>query len=159
MNVSLFGSLSLLFGMVSMGVGAAEPPLSPIVTRSVEGGQFHEVAEAVKSAIVGKGINIAHVVESGDTLHRTGKDFGYTHDLYRHAVTFEFCNMQLSHELVRVNPQHIVLCPFTMSVYELEQQPGTIQITYKVPEGFSGSEPISERIRVMLESIVNDAMW
>jgi uncharacterized protein (DUF302 family) len=130
----------------------------PIVTKKVEG-QFHDVTQNVRSAIVGKGINIAHVLPASAMLRRTGPAFGYDSDVYTDAETYEFCSAEISHKLANANPDNIVLCPFTISVYVLASEPGSVRISYRIPRGRPGTEPVIEEIIELIESIIEDATW
>ena len=130
----------------------------PIVTTKVEG-TFIEVSQSIRSAILGKGINIAHVLPASGMLHRTGPAFGYTEPVYLDAETFEFCSASISHKLARSNPDNIVLCPFTISVYVLREDPAHVRISYRVPQGIKGSEEAISEVVTLLQSIVEDATW
>lgn len=129
-----------------------------IVTTTVEG-TFEDTASAVKDAIIGKGINIAHVLPASDMLHRTGKDFGYDKDPYGNAEIYEFCSAAISQKLARIDPANIVLCPFTIGVYTLPDNPNEVHITYKIPTGKPGTEDAIKEIEALLSGIVEDASW
>ncbi|QEP42543.1 DUF302 domain-containing protein [Ectothiorhodospiraceae bacterium BW-2] len=151
-----YGSLVSWVALSCLAMSAAE---AEIVTQTLEGG-FEEVSESVRAAIVGKGINIAHVLESGDMLHRTGPAYGYEEDIYSQALTYQFCSAKLSHQLARFNPEHIVLCPFTIAVYRVVgDEEGSVRVSYSIPEGSEGSESISTAIGELLQSIIEDASW
>ncbi len=130
----------------------------PIVTTKVEG-SFIEVSNSVRSAILGKGINIAHILPASDMLHRTGPAFGYTEPVYLEALTYEFCSASISHKLARANSENIVLCPFTISVYVLREDPINVRISYRIPQSRPGSETAINEVIALLKSIVEDATW
>ncbi|MDH3712243.1 MAG: DUF302 domain-containing protein [Gammaproteobacteria bacterium] len=126
------------------------------MTTKVEG-EFHDVSHNIRSAIVGKGTNITHVLPASDMLQRTGPAFGY--DVYANAETFEFCSAQISHKLARVNPDNIVLCPFTISVYALTSETGFVRISYRTPAGRPGTDAVIQEVVELIESIIEDATW
>lgn len=130
----------------------------PVVTRKIEG-SFSEVSYSIRSSILGKGINIAHVLPASDMLHRTGPAFGYHNDVYKDAETYEFCSANLSHKLARHNPDNIVLCPFTISVYTLAEEPDTVRVSYKIPVGKPGSEEVIKEVVDLIEGIIEDSSW
>lgn len=130
----------------------------PIVTTKVEG-RFSEVLQNVRNAIVGKGINIAHVLPASEMLNRTGPAFGYKETVYANAETVEFCSARISHRLARSNPDNIVLCPFTISVYVLAAEPDQVRISYRIPTGRPGSEEAVGEVVSLIESIIEDATW
>ena len=146
--------LALLLAFSHAGWAAEDP----IVTKKVEG-RFAEVANNIRQSIVGKGLNIAHILPANDMLSRTGSAFGYKDNVYLNAEIYEFCSARISHKLSRSNPDNIALCPFTISVYELTKDPGNIRITYRIPTGRPGSEEIVKEVTALIESIIEDAAW
>lgn len=155
MTKFVFTFFALALFVVSPMAHAGE---SSIVTTTVEG-TFEDTSAAVKDAIIGKGINIAHVLPASDMLHRTGPDFGYTKDPYANAEIYEFCSAAISQKLARLDPANIVLCPFTIGVYTLPGKPDEVHITYKIPTGQPGSEEAVAEIEALLAGIVEDASW
>ena len=147
--------LFTLFSLCSHVVIAAD---DPVVTSKVEG-KFHEVVSNIRMAIIGKGINIAHELPASDMLNRTGPAYGYQTNTYNNARTFEFCSARISHKLARQNPDNIVLCPFTISVYTLTTDPDIVHISYRIPVGRPGSENIVKEIIELISSIIEDASW
>lgn len=141
---------------------AADPRSSiaeeSIVTRKIEG-EFDDVSQSIRSAIAGKGINIAHVLSASEMLQRTGPDFGYDSDVYANAEIYEFCSARLSHKLARANPDNIVLCPFTISVYSLTTEPGFVRVSYRTPRGRPGTAPVVDEVVELIESIIEEATW
>jgi len=129
-----------------------------VVTRKIEG-DYHDVTSMVRAAILGKGINIAHVLPASQMLRQTASSYGYTEDVYQNAETYEFCSAELSHKLSRAHPDNIVMCPFTISVYVLTEEPGYVRLSYRIPSGRSGTEEVVEEIVELLESILDDATW
>ena len=130
----------------------------PIVTHKIEG-SFQEVSNNVRAAIIGKGINIAHVLPASQMLHRTESAFGYESGVYVDAEIYEFCSARISHMLSRAHPDNIVLCPFTISVYTVKDEPGMVRLTYRIPTGRPGPEKIVEEVVELIESIIEDATW
>ena len=140
--------------MPLVSIAAADP----IVATEVKG-NFHEVANNVRMAIIGKGINIAHELPASDMLNRTGSAYGYQANTYLDARIFEFCSARISHKLSRQNPDNMILCPFTISVYTLVGTPDTVHLVYRKPVGRPGSEAIVEEVIELISSIVEDATW
>lgn len=130
-----------------------------IVTVKVEG-NFMDVTANVRAAIIGKGINISNVLHASRMLNRTGPAFGYKNNVYLDAETYEFCSASISHKLARVHPDNIVLCPFTISVYVVSNEPGFVRLSYRIPSGGKpGTDEIAKEIVELLQSIVEDATW
>jgi hypothetical protein len=153
----LYSSIWLFVVLVAFSSHAVAGSES-IVTRKVEG-EFHSVANNVRTAILGKGINIAHVLPASNMLKRTASAYGYDKDVYSDAETYEFCSADLSQQLSRANPDNIVMCPFTISVYALPSEPGYVRLAYRIPSGMPGTEGIVKEIVKLIESILDDATW
>ncbi len=151
--------IQLLFCTVlSLASFVAFAAEDPIVSTEVNG-NFHEVANNIRMAIIGKGINIAHELPASDMLNRTSSAYGYQTNIYKNARIFEFCSARISHKLSRQNPDNMILCPFTISIYTLVGKPGTVHITYRKPVGRPGSEAIVEEVIELISSIIEDASW
>ena len=129
-----------------------------IVTTRVEG-SFVDVSANVRAAITGKGINIANTLPASEMLHRTGPAFGYENDVYLDAITYEFCSASISHKLARTHPDNIVLCPFTISVYVVSEEPDFVRLSYRIPAGKPGTEEIIREIVDLVQGIIDDATW
>jgi uncharacterized protein (DUF302 family) len=148
-------SLLTLILLLSASAKADTPS---IVTHKIDG-KFHEVLNNVRAAIIGKGIHIAHVLPASSMLNRTGSAFGYKENVYSNAQTLEFCSADISHKLARQDPDNIVLCPFTISVYSLVKEPGVVRLSYRIPVGKPGSEKVIREILGLIDSIIEDAEW
>lgn len=51
------------------------------------------------------------------------------------------------------------MCPFTISVYVVSDDPDHVRLSYRVPAGKAGSEDVSREVEQLLDSIINDATW
>lgn len=156
MKLPLFSIVQIVFLCALSFSGWAVS--DPIVTKKVEG-RFIEVAGNIRQSILGKGLNIAHTLPASGMLGRTGPAFGYKEQVYLDAEIFEFCSASISHKLSRSNPDNIVLCPFTISVYVLNSDPTNVRISYRIPTGRPGSEEIVKEVVALIESIIEDATW
>ena len=131
---------------------------SSIFSQKVEGNYF-EVVQNLRSAILGKGLHIAHELHASDMLQRTGAAYGYKKTTYSNANILEFCSAKLSQKLSRIHPDNIVLCPFTIGIYSLPNEKNTVHITYKISSGNPGTEKVVEEINELISSIIEDALW
>ena len=148
----------LLLTLLSLTSLATVAKNDPVVTSRIEG-DFHDIANNIRTAIIGKGISIAHELPASDMLNRTAHDYGYQTNTYANARTFEFCSARISHKLARQDPDNIILCPFTISVYSLTNEPGIVRVSYRVPVGRPGSETIIKEVITLISSIIEDASW
>ncbi len=146
----------LLISLLSAGHSAASE--SHIVT-SIIPGRFHDILQNIRTAIVGKGIHIAHVLPASSMLHRTAPAFGYPEDIYADAEILEFCSARISQKLSRIDPDNIVLCPFTIAVYTLVKEPGMVRVSYRIPVGKPGTDEAEKDVVDLISGILEDASW
>ena len=121
-------------------------------------GEFEEVRDTLQENIINQGIVISNVLHAGDMLNRTAADLGVTNNVYLHAETFEFCKAALSHELVALDPANMMACPYAIGVYVLAQQPDTVWLAYRRPQGVVGSESLTDRIEALLKTIIEETL-
>ncbi|MGB5278001.1 MAG: DUF302 domain-containing protein [Gammaproteobacteria bacterium] len=151
--------LLMLAVHISLGINTSSLATNDnIVTVKVKG-DFMDMAANVRAAITGKGINISNIVHASQMLNRTGPAFGYNNNVYRDAETYEFCSARISHKLARIHPDNIVMCPFTISVYVLSDEPEFVRLSYRIPTGKPGTEAIVEEIGELIQSIIEEATW
>lgn len=132
---------------------AATPALADgPVTRTVED-SFDNVAFAVESAIVGRGLVIDHVSHVGEMLERTRADVGSDVVLFTQADVFLFCSATTSRKVMEADPLNVQYCPYGIFVMETPDKPGTITVGHRIfPEG-----PMKE-VEALLDTIVSDAL-
>ncbi len=151
-QVILLACISLLLPVS----GCADDP--PVRSFKVEG-DFADVLDSVKTAIVGKGINIAHTLPASDMLNRTGEAFGITENVFIAAETVEFCSASISHQLAQANYENILLCPFTISIYVLTADPKHVYLSYRrpftLPDENSGAAV--QKVVQLIESVISEA--
>ena len=110
---------------------AAEAP----ITHEVED-SFDNVAFAVESAIVGRGLVIDYVSHVGEMLERTKADVGGTVTLFTQADVFLFCSATTSRAVMEANPMNLQHCPYGIFVAEDPASPGKVTVGYRdYPEG------------------------
>jgi uncharacterized protein (DUF302 family) len=131
---------------------------APVKTVGVTA-NFEDILESVRQAIEGKGINIAHTLPASDMLNRTGKDFGIEKNVFLKAETVEFCSARISHRLAQANHENILLCPFTISVYVLTDDPDHVYLSWRRPFPVSDTESraaVKEMVE-LIEAIIREA--
>lgn len=133
-------------------LAVATPASADFITRTVEG-DFDDIAFAVESAIVGKGLVIDSVSHVGDMLERTKTDVGGTRTLYAQADVFSFCSASVSRKVMEADPANIQFCPYGIAVYALPDQPGQVTVGYRsYPDG------AMQEVQQMLGAIVAEAL-
>ncbi|MEN8214201.1 MAG: DUF302 domain-containing protein [Pseudomonadota bacterium] len=149
-------SLVCISGTGMQSAGADE---SPFVVTQIEG-EYEDVLDSVKTAIKGKGINIAHTLPAAEMLNRTGKDFGVTSNVYLNAEIVEFCSAGISHKLAQKNSANILLCPFAISVYVTTADPGHVNLAYRRPlAGKESADEAGEIVKLVEEIITEASEW
>ena len=96
-------------------------------------GDFSDVKEFLLQAIAGRGIKTSSNSYISKMLQRTREDIGGGNDIFKNAEAIGFCSATLSRQMMERDPHHIVLCPYTIVIYELAQQPGIIYLSYRRP--------------------------
>lgn len=110
---------------------AAEAP----ITHEVED-TFDNVAFAVESAIVGRGLVIDYVSHVGEMLERTKADVGGTETIFTQADVFLFCSATTSRAVMEADPMNVQHCPYGIFVAEDPASPGKVTVGYRdYPEG------------------------
>ncbi len=87
-------------------------------------------------------MNIANELHASELLNRTAPDLGVERNIFLHAVSIEFCSAVISHKLVASDPSNMVLCPFTISIYVLPEDPDIVYVAYKPPTAGEGSSEV-----------------
>ncbi len=128
------------------------------VKTTVVEGEYEEVLSTVKEVIKGKGINIAHTLPAGDMLGRTGPSFNIKTKVFLHAESIEFCSAKVSHKLALANPENIILCPFTISVYVLSSDPKQVRLSTRTPFIIDdASKTAVSEMQQLIDDIIKEA--
>lgn len=122
-------------------------------------GNFAEVRDDVKNAIINRGYVVDYVGQFNKMLERTSEAVGSVTEAgakspYKDAEFMQFCAAKFTHEAISANPQNIVNCPYVVYVYELTAKPGLIHIGYRVP--VSGPSKIARKAVSKIDSMLND---
>ncbi len=119
---------------------------------------YQDVRDDLQDAIESRGMVVSYISHAKAMLDRTGKDLGYQDSVYpQGAEIFLFCKADISQKLVRVNPHHVVLCPYAIAVYDIAGEPGKVYLSYRVPPANTPEYmPVEKLLREMIESIVEN---
>lgn len=140
---------ALILSLVTLATPAAA---DPAITRVVEE-SFDNVAFALESAIVGRGLVIDHLSHVGEMLERTKEDVGSTVTVFTQADVFSFCSAAVSRQVMEADPANIQYCPYGIFLYETPDAPGTVTVGYRdYPEGEM------QAVEDMLAGIVAEAL-
>lgn len=127
---------------------------------STKMGSFDDVRDAVEMAITDRGMVVNNVSHVGEMLERTGKDLGENRRIFLMADVLEFCSAVVSRKMMEADPDNIVFCPYTISVYVVPEKPDEVRIAYRKPQitGSPASQKALKAVDDLLSSIVKDAL-
>lgn len=122
-------------------------------------GKFRDVRDNVAMAIEGKGLKITHSNYIAAMLDRTGADLGLTTKIYEHAEQMEFCSATVSRDMMKADPHAIVLCPYSLAVYQMPNDKH-VYIAFRKPPAVSDPETRKAlgEVEKLLREIVKDAL-
>lgn len=123
-------------------------------------GKYKEVRENVELAITEQGLVINNVSHVADMLAKTGRDLGFSRQVYLQGEVFEFCSATLSREMTEADPGLIVLCPYTVQIWETPEKPGAVFVGYRrLPRMESeAAQAAVNKVNALLDKIVNTAL-
>lgn len=146
----------VMFGLGGLALAGEEP--SYVNTFFSDEYDFDEMKDNVKLAIEERGMNIANELHASDMLNRTGPDLGFMDAIYKHAETVEFCSAVISHKLVQANVHNVVMCPFAVSIYVLNAEPGRVYVSYRVPMAGAETAGVTAEVDELVRGIAEDAI-
>lgn len=113
---------------------------------------FEDVAFAVESAILSKGLVIDHVSHTGEMLERTRVDVGSDKVLFLAADVYEFCSATVSRQVMEADPDNFYFCPYAIRIDERPESAGTVTVSH---QSYTGT---MAPVNALLESIVAEAL-
>lgn len=146
---------------MSLGACAtAAAPSNSAYVRYDTPGNYDDVREDLSLAITNRGLVISGVSHIADMLDRTGKDVGSEKKIYLHAEALQFCSAVISRKAMEADGHNAVFCPYTISVYELANEPGKVYVSYrKAPEvNTPASREAMAQVEKLLSDIVSEAL-
>ncbi len=142
-------ALVAAFGLATSAMAQADYAVVTSVNKP-----FADVKDSLVLAIEGQGLVINTTAHVGAMLERTGKDVGSSKKIYDNAEVVEFCSAKLSRAVMEADPRALVLCPYSIALYTLPNQPGKTQIAYrKFP-----ADPGAKQVEKLIEGIVKEAV-
>ena len=119
-------------------------------------GDFEYARDDLKEAIKSRGLVISYISHAKTMLDRTAAVTGVTKPAYPNgAEIMLFCKSDTSHKLTQANPHHITLCPYAISVYDIQGATGKVFFSYrKPPTGIQEYEAIEKLLRDIIEEVI-----
>ena len=97
-------------------------------------GDYEDVRDDLVLNIENQGLVISYTTHAADMFSRTSRATGHLVKVYKNAQSLFFCKAALSHKMVQADPHSLIFCPFIISVYELEKEPGKIYLSFLPPQ-------------------------
>jgi uncharacterized protein (DUF302 family) len=113
---------------------------------------FRTAHDGLIEAIEGEGLVVGSVLPFREMLARTVVDEGGIP--YGEAEIVQFCSSVLAAELVREAPAQLTLCPLSIAVYTLVENPSEIRLAYRSPGDSSAGR---QRAGSLLQRVVQRA--
>ncbi|WP_439107461.1 hypothetical protein [Congregibacter sp.] len=114
-------------------------------------GLYHNVRDDLVQAIQDEGLVISYTAHLASMLRRTANATGATTQVYENAESLLFCSAELTYELTLNNPHNITLCPYSISIYSLSDDPENVQLSIRAPEL---EQPDYAAVHQLLEQII-----
>jgi len=152
--------LSVAYGASSSGSATADSAATKDIKRFQVDGDFSEIKDFLLQSITERGIKISSTSYISKMLERTREDVGGGKHIYKNAEAIGFCSATLSRQMMESNSHHIVFCPYTIVIYELASQPGTIYLSFRRP--FYSDATLNDKsltdIDILLTDIIKDVI-
>jgi uncharacterized protein (DUF302 family) len=157
--------------------------MANIFVEHIVEGDFFEVRDDIAFAITGQGLIVAHRSDVATMLNRINQDlarqamsmmrftipnplkkpFNASKTLYKHGVVIEFCSASLSAETTAADPNNILLCPFSIAIFQLNSEPNQVHVSYLrlsqlADKNNQKSINALKAVEDVLENIVQDAL-
>lgn len=147
--------------LLSAGLSFAETPITdpdaPIVIYQVSD-DYDAIRSNLEIAITGRGMLISGILHINDMLNRTAGDTGLANTFYDNAESFEFCNLKLSWQMSNAHPANLSVCPLTVGIYTLQDQPGEVFLSYQRPVMLGDARAVEQTLIDLYEGIIQEAM-
>ncbi|MCK5727377.1 MAG: hypothetical protein KAH22_11200 [Thiotrichaceae bacterium] len=126
-------------------------------TQSTDDDDFNSVKETIEMAIADQGLIVSGTLHISEMLNRTGKDLGFK-PIYKVAEGVEFCSSKISHLMAQVDPSNISMCPFTVTIYQLTEDPSKTYLSFRHVSLKGDGVKVEEKITALLQTIVDEAL-
>jgi uncharacterized protein (DUF302 family) len=148
-----------LFSAILLLAGCATTHTTEITVRYTVQAKYVDVHEDIVQAITNRGMVISAESHISDMLDRTGKDVGSDKKIYHHAQVILFCSAVISRKAMEADAHNSVFCPYGIAVYELQNEPGKIFVSYRKAPLVKGvqSQQAMDEVEKLLDGIAREA--
>ncbi len=153
MNTHIFLPGIFVVSVLSSTVSAEEYKNLKIYQKKAE---FADVRQDLVDAIINQGYVIDYTGRPSEMLKRTRKDVG-GQPLYQEAEYMVFCSAVLSRKTMESDIRNVGYCPYILTVYETDLNPGTTYISYRKLTTNNNDESL-KAVENMLDEIASEAI-
>lgn len=120
---------------------------------------FEDAKDDLLESIANHGLVISYTSHAKTMLDNTAAVSSVTKTVYENAEILLFCKADLSHKLVAGNPHNIVLCPYSIAIYVLNDEPDTVYLSFPKPiahdeEIKALTKPIEDLLINIIEEVI-----
>ena len=153
--------LVFLLGALVVPLGSAGAMEKRGYQSAIKKGDFADVLQDVKDAIINRGLIIDYVGHIDTMLDRTSEAVGSVTEKgmkspFLGAKYVQFCSAKLTHDAVSANPYNIAVCPYVIFVFEERSAPGQIVVGYRRP--IPGPSRLTRRALSKIEALLSEIM-
>jgi uncharacterized protein (DUF302 family) len=118
---------------------------------------YESTKENIEMAITGRGLKVSGVLHISEMLNRTGPDIGFNKEIYKKAESLEFCSAKVSHVMTKTDHRNLTICPFTVAVYILSDEPEQVYVSFRKPQLEGADEKTTKVVYDLLNGIAVEA--
>lgn len=120
---------------------------------------FEDAKDDLLGAIAENGLVVSSTSHVKDMLENTAAVAGVTKPVYQEAEIILFCKAGLSHDLVAGNPHNLVLCPYSIAIYVIADEPERVYLSYREPQASDENiraltKPIEDLLVKIIEEVI-----
>lgn len=120
---------------------------------------FEDAKDDLLEAIASHGLVVSYTSHAENMLANTAEVSGVNKAVYSNAEILLFCKANLSHALVAANPHNIVLCPYSIAIYVLTDEPELVYLSYRTVAASNEkikalTKPIEDLLRNIIEEVI-----
>lgn len=120
---------------------------------------FADAKDDLLEAVANHGLVVSYTSHAKTMLDNTAAVSSVLSAVYANAEILLFCKADLSHKLVAANPHNIVLCPYSIAIYVLSDEPERVYLSYRSVEASDEkikalTKPIEDLLIEIIEEII-----
>jgi len=120
---------------------------------------FEDAKDDLLEAIESNGLVISYTSHAKTMLDNTAEVSNVKNSVYSDAEILLFCKADLSHKLVAGNPHNIVLCPYSIAIYVLSEEPERVYLSFpSVQTSDEEIKALTKPIEDLLISIIEEVI-